>query len=668
MTDLKKRLRPMEQLEAPDLWEDIERRRPEPQPEGQPSGWRRAGTIVLALLIAASAFAFAVSRIGGDAGSHPGGQGSITRYRFDAPPQPIAVGEGAAWVHVGAGDAGGPPGFWRIDAANGDQQLLDVPGGDWPAVGGGSTWLLCNAPACGGHAVLQLDPASGTVVRTIDLPGRGRQIVGVDDGAWITTDAGISFVGSDGRVARSFPGHNYDLVGSDGTSLWVSRDGGLSKIDPETGERLVEVSSFPDVCTMEVAEGTVWVASCDGGMHAGEDGDELMGIDAVSGDILFREPIPDNGQMRLLDGVLWLAERSADGPIRIVGMDPRTGALTGSSVTVARNPSRFMTLGLFGPHAFFAVGEGSLWVTDFGAGEVIRISGPFAQGTGNPVPEPLPTTTGPAANQDTYEDPASGFSVQIPPGWQLADRPLTHLIDPVEIFSAGTFAMSPGGSCPQFPTNAVADMGPHDAFVTILERKRLGPGGAQAPPRPSSFGPTDGTDTPDVDQCLGTAKVFFDRWIAFSDQGREFYGFAAMGPDVSDQRRAETWAMLDSLAFDPLPTYSNATTWTASMVSVGDPAVVSDADGRSWVLVELDSVDDRFQAEGPVPLCPGGSTGDVEIIGDHQGIQLTCPDGLQASWFGDGLTQDGNPPGYEGRLGTMPLVAGSDGTLLKAAP
>jgi hypothetical protein len=272
-----------------------------------------------------------------------------------------------------------------------------------------------------------------------------------------------------------------------------------------------------------------------------------------------------------------------------------------------------------------------------------------------------------APDGNTYEDPASAFSVRLPPEWQQADRPLTQLIDPVEIFSAGTFAMSPGGSCPQFPTNAVADMGPHDAFVTILERKRLDPAGAQGPPRPASFGPADGSSNSDVNECLGTAKAFFDRWIAFSDQGREFYAFVAMGTDVSDQRRAETWAMLDSLAFDPLPARSHATTWTASMVSVGNPAVVSDASGRTWVLVELDSADDRFQAEGPV-LCNGGSAGDVEIVGDHQGIQLTCPDGLRASWFGDGLPWDGNPPGYEGRLGTMPLVAASDGTLFKTAP
>jgi hypothetical protein len=667
MTDLKKQLRPMEQVDAPDLWEDIERRRPAPQPEGQESGLRRAGTIVLAFLVAGSAFVFAVSRLGGEGTRRLGGQETVTRYRFDAPPQAIAVGEGAAWVHVGAGDAGGTAGLWRIDAASGDRQPIDVPGGDWPGVGGGSAWLLCNSAACDGGAAIQLDPATGAVVRTIDLPGRGNQIAGTTDGVWVTTEAGPVFVDSDGGVFSWFGHKEYDLIGSDGASLWVSETGGLVKIDPSNGDEVLRVP-FPDVCTMEVAEGTVWVASCDGGMHAGGDGDELMGIDAVSGDILFREPIADNGQMRFFDGVLWLAERSADGPIRIVGLDPRTGALTGSSVSVTRDPSHFAISGFWGPHVFFAVGEGSLWVTDFGAAEVIRISGPFPQGTGDPVPKPVPTSTEPAPDRNTHEDPDNAFSVQIPPGWQQADRPLTHLIDPVEIFSAGTFAMRPGGSCPQFPTNAVADMGSHDAFVTILERKRLDPTLAQGPPRPASFGPADGSGNSEVDQCLEAPKVFFDRWIAFSDQGREFYVFVAMGSEVSDQVRAETWAMLDSLAFDPLPAFSNVTTWTTSMVSVGSPVVVSDANGRRWVLVEVDSVPAGFQAEGPVPLCDDGSAGDVEIVGDHQTIQLTCPDGLRASWFGEGSPWDGNPPGYREELGTMPLGAAADGTLLKATP
>ena len=377
MTRLDDRLRGLDEVDVPDVWRMALDRGPQPPREHATSTRQRVGTIVLAFLIAASAFAFAVSRLSEGAIQRVGGEGSITRYRFDAPPQPIAVGEGAAWVHVGVGDRNGTPSFWRIDDATGEEQPIDVPGGEWPSAGGGSAWLLCNAAECGGHAVVQIDPASGSVIRTIDLPGRGGQIAGVQDGVWITTDVGVTFVGGDGRVARSFPGENYNLVGSDGTSIWVSRDGGLSKIDPETGEQLVRISSFPDVCTMEVADGTVWVASCDGGMHAGASTDELMGLDAVTGDVLFRVPLRADGQMRFLDGVLWLAERpQQDGPLNIIGLDPRTGVPTGASISIARSDARFQSMGPVAPAAFFAVGEHFLWVTDFGAGEVIRVSPP----------------------------------------------------------------------------------------------------------------------------------------------------------------------------------------------------------------------------------------------------------------------------------------------------
>ena len=290
MTKINDGLRGLDEVPVPDVWTRARDRGPQPPYEPEPPLGRRLGTIALALAVAVVAFAFALSRLSEDRETSVGGTPTITRYRFDAPPQPLAVGEGAAWVKLGAGreDRGQ---LWRIDTASGAQQQVETPGGDWPAVGGGSAWLLCNSDECGGGAVVQLDAASGEIVRTVDLPGRGAQITGTPEGVWVTTDAGLSFVTSDGRLLSSFHGKNYDLVGTDGTVVWVSHDGGFSRIDPETGERLVTVSTFPDVCTMEVGGGTVWVASCDGGMHAGTSTDELMGVDAISGDVLFRRPI-----------------------------------------------------------------------------------------------------------------------------------------------------------------------------------------------------------------------------------------------------------------------------------------------------------------------------------------------------------------------------------------
>jgi WD40 repeat protein len=63
MTDLKTRLHPMEQLQMPELWDDIERRRPRPAPEEPERRWRRVGIAFVALAIAGAALALAVTAL-----------------------------------------------------------------------------------------------------------------------------------------------------------------------------------------------------------------------------------------------------------------------------------------------------------------------------------------------------------------------------------------------------------------------------------------------------------------------------------------------------------------------------------------------------------------------------------------------------------------------------
>ncbi|HEY7401223.1 MAG TPA: hypothetical protein VH989_10060 [Actinomycetota bacterium] len=306
------------------------------------------------------------------------GPGEIVRYRLDGPPQPIAVGEGAAWVNVGAGD-GTVHGLVRIDAKTGGDQPIDTPGGDWPAVGGGSAWLLCNAPACHGGSVLQIDPVTGHLNRMVAVGGRASQIVGTSAGVWITTESGVTFVDANGMAVRTFLGQ-FNLVGTDGETVWVSTGNAAVALDHLDGHEIARVP-FADVCTMEVAGGMVWIASCDGGMHEGNDGDELLGIDAATGEVLFRETIEGYGQMRYAEGVLWLAQNDPnDGRwIRLVRFDARTGAQLGDPLEIERDSSGGAAhIGYVGPHVFFAVGEQSLWLTDRSASEVIRIGLPLS--------------------------------------------------------------------------------------------------------------------------------------------------------------------------------------------------------------------------------------------------------------------------------------------------
>jgi hypothetical protein len=207
---------------------------------------------------------------------------------------------------------------------------------------------------------------------------------------WITTETGLTFVNAAGEAVRSFELPNPNLLASDGSDLWVEVGNAVVRVDPTTGEQLTRVA-FGNVCTMDAAGGLVWVASCDGGFSSqGTDSDVLMGADATGG-VLFRVPIEGHGQMRYAEDVLWLAQNdpTEERRLRILRLDPRTGDDLGAPIAIARGEAVHTFHGLFPPHVFFAVGEGSLWLTDFGAGEVIRVGLPSAGSGESPSAEPV---------------------------------------------------------------------------------------------------------------------------------------------------------------------------------------------------------------------------------------------------------------------------------------
>lgn len=182
---------------------------------------------------------------------------------------------------------------------------------------------------------------------------------------------------------------------------------GVVRLDPDRGEQLTSYD-FPDPCNLDVSGGYVVVASCDGGMHASTGIDELAALDASTGTERYRVPIDGYGQMRLADGTLWIAEGSDVGKaIDLIPLDPSTGAPTGATVRVRHGEPRFSIRLSFPPHVFFAVGEGSLWFTDYVAGEVLRI--------GLPVPD---ATSG---DPRCLSDDADGL-ISCKEALQIADR------------------------------------------------------------------------------------------------------------------------------------------------------------------------------------------------------------------------------------------------------
>ncbi len=160
----------------------------------------------------------------------------------------------------------------------------------------------------------------------------------------------------------------------------------------------------------------------------------------------------------------------------------------------------------------------------------------------------------PAERWTTTADERRGFEVSVPSGWQLAAATLTpNLGDPHELLSAGTFPLRfRAGACNHVPTGALETMGRTDGFVTVQERGRA-PRSQRAgfPPRPERFAARASPHRGDVSGCLPDARGLVEFWLPFSDAGRHFYAMVVLGGDAPASVRAEAFAVLDRLRFDP---------------------------------------------------------------------------------------------------------------------
>jgi hypothetical protein len=163
-----------------------------------------------------------------------------------------------------------------------------------------------------------------------------------------------------------------------------------------------------------------------------------------------------------------------------------------------------------------------------------------------PAPRPADTWT-------TTVNKSHGFTVNLPPGWQLSAESLTpNLSDPRELLSAGTFPLAyREGTCNHMPDGSLRSMGAADGFVSVEERGRI-PQGSQGgfPPRPASFGAYAKPSNGDLAVCLGDTPTV-EYWIPFSDANRRFYALVVLGRRAPKQTRDEAFAILDRLQFDP---------------------------------------------------------------------------------------------------------------------
>jgi hypothetical protein len=163
-----------------------------------------------------------------------------------------------------------------------------------------------------------------------------------------------------------------------------------------------------------------------------------------------------------------------------------------------------------------------------------------------------------AGTTDTLHDEQRGYTVTYPDGWTVANENLTpQLAAPAEILSLGTFPLRAGQNiddglrlfdAPVAP-KALEDMTSVDAFVSLQES---GSDVDLFDGRPERFGPLGCEDA--IFGCR--AENWNDVplrawWIPFRDQGRAFYLFVAIGNEATPALEGQTWAVADSLTFEP---------------------------------------------------------------------------------------------------------------------
>ncbi len=111
------------------------------------------------------------------------------------------------------------------------------------------------------------------------------------------------------------------------------------------------------------------------------------------------------------------------------------------------------------------------------------------------------------------------------------------------VLSLGTYPLIPGGDeCVQIPERAIETLGPTDAFISVQETSS----GAGFPGRPNSFS-AEGGEMPRAAECLDNAEDIFFRMFRFTDEGRSFVVYVAIGDSATAQTRNEVWQVLNAL-------------------------------------------------------------------------------------------------------------------------
>lgn len=151
-----------------------------------------------------------------------------------------------------------------------------------------------------GDKLIAFDPASGTVLRSIDVAGDAGTAFDGEHLFQIVEDRIQKIDPKSGRVLATIPAPGGDgasgLAWAEGT-LWVGRyrDRNIHQVDPETGAILRTIESNRFVTGVTWIDGELW--------HGAQEGDEcdLRRVDPRTGEVLERLEMPPGADVSGLE-------------------------------------------------------------------------------------------------------------------------------------------------------------------------------------------------------------------------------------------------------------------------------------------------------------------------------------------------------------------------------
>jgi DNA-binding beta-propeller fold protein YncE len=332
MPELDTRFRNLSRVPAPDLWPDIERRTPRPEPVRS-----RAMVIGVALVLAGAGVAVVASAFLGDDPRRP--RPAQTAPSPPAPVEPIVdvtlpikfpasvvYGEGSVWVAARANDGTSTGTVYRVDPDTAEI-VAEIPvsavptwvtGGGGMEVADGTLWV---AGSGGPIGLIRIDTATNQVTGEFPVGGRFPADVAVDDyGVWVSV-----FVRDGDQQAME-----------------------LLRVDPVTGLDEARIPLESEYAREVLAvDGAIWVH--EHLTHGSVVGASILTrIDPKTEQIVASVPVGSPATLVTQgDRYIWASTWRADAGHLLARLDPHTNELT-------KIPSENLEF-------VISVGEGGIW-------------------------------------------------------------------------------------------------------------------------------------------------------------------------------------------------------------------------------------------------------------------------------------------------------------------